>query len=429
MQVGSPPNLHQLPEDILRHIASKLSTREWARIAPTCSILQQLQPSAITTTTSSWIMSRGIPGHVSSVLLWTSRHLEAAATLDITMHPAGIGSNKMWKQLCRDVVGTFPTQRLRASLVSDVAGYRRMHAHQRRMLEEQIPSRLGYSPATDLEEFAAWLAGRMPHLQTLSLFVSACPALPALSRLRHIEIQAIDFSDVNDVLQPMTRLQTALLTCMHMEALIPALDLSQLPCLEHLSLQDVYPERLSIPPKCRLDLHGEGQVIQQFVGSGWEQALTQLHTCTCAWTITRKTGLKVSICDGLPKVLLGQASIQNLSLLGRGEIEFRSGSSFGWFDLGSVTNLTTLHIKTDRDRESECSLYATFCEVGKGACIKFLYDPYEEEEVSWGAIKCMVLEGCKFDTGMSAAMDVYNGAVQACSCGICWVCMRAQKID
>ncbi len=27
MQVGSPPNLHQLPEDILRHIASKLSTR------------------------------------------------------------------------------------------------------------------------------------------------------------------------------------------------------------------------------------------------------------------------------------------------------------------------------------------------------------------------------------------------------------------
>ena len=203
-----------------------------------------------------------------------------------------------------------------------------------------------------------------------------------------------------------------------------------------------------------------------------------------------------------PQVLLGQASIQNLSLLGRGEIEFRSGSSFGWFDLGSVTNLTTLHIKTDRyayicipaamhlqsleiyapfaalfvknasewakdvahlrlvyeefrycgdsdgrdvpfrnspfwpmlpsshrDRESECSLYATFCEVGKGACIKFLYDPYEEEEVSWGAIKCMVLEGCKFDTGMSAAMDVYNGAVQACSCSICWVCMRAQKID
>ncbi len=45
-------------------------------------------------------------------------------------------------------------------------------------------------------------------------------------------------------------------------------------------------------------------VYLQFVGSGWEQALTQLHTCTCAWTITRKTGLKVSICDGLPKVCM-----------------------------------------------------------------------------------------------------------------------------
>ena len=65
-----------------------------------------------------------------------------------------------------------------------------MHAHQRRMLDEQASSRLGYSPTTDLEEFAAWLACRMPHLQTLSLFVGACPALPALSQLRHIEIQA-----------------------------------------------------------------------------------------------------------------------------------------------------------------------------------------------------------------------------------------------
>ena len=65
-----------------------------------------------------------------------------------------------------------------------------MHAHQRRMLEERVPSRPGYSPATDLEEFAAWLARRMPNLHTLSLFVSACPTLPALSQLRHIEIQA-----------------------------------------------------------------------------------------------------------------------------------------------------------------------------------------------------------------------------------------------
>ena len=77
---------------------------------------------------------------------------------------------------------------------------------------------------------------------------------------------------MNDILQPMARLQTALLTCMHMEALIPILDLSQLPCLEHLSLQDVYPGRLSIPPACRLDLHGEGQVIQQVCCQDLKQA-------------------------------------------------------------------------------------------------------------------------------------------------------------
>ena len=68
--------------------------------------------------------------------------------------------------------------------------YRMMHAHQRRMLGELVGSRLEYSPAMDLEEFATWLASRMPNLETLSLFVSACPPLPALSQLQHIEIQA-----------------------------------------------------------------------------------------------------------------------------------------------------------------------------------------------------------------------------------------------
>ena len=68
---------------------------------------------------------------------------------------------------------------------------------------------------------------------------------------------------MNDNLQQMPRLKTALLTCMHMEARIPVLALSALLCLEHLSLQDVYPEQLSIPPACRLDVHGEAQGIQQ----------------------------------------------------------------------------------------------------------------------------------------------------------------------
>ena len=47
--------------------------------------------------------------------------MQAATILDITMHPAGAAPNQMWRQVCRDVVGTFPTQSLRASLVSDVA--------------------------------------------------------------------------------------------------------------------------------------------------------------------------------------------------------------------------------------------------------------------------------------------------------------------
>ena len=57
------------------------------------------------------------------------------------------------------------------------------------MLGQQIES-LDHTPAMRLEGFAAWLAHHMPNLQTLSLFVSACPILPFLSQLRHVEIQA-----------------------------------------------------------------------------------------------------------------------------------------------------------------------------------------------------------------------------------------------
>ena len=46
--------------------------------------------------------------------------LQAASKLDLTMHPAGSGPNRIWKHLCKDVVGTFPTQMLRASLVSSI---------------------------------------------------------------------------------------------------------------------------------------------------------------------------------------------------------------------------------------------------------------------------------------------------------------------
>ena len=199
------------------------------------------------------------------------------------------------------------------------------------------------------------------------------------------------------------------------------------------------------------------------------------------------------------QVLLGQTSIQNLVLRGRGEIEFCKGPDFTWFNLGAVNNLTTLHVKTDRfahiyiptamqlqsleayaptvtlcveepygwakhvkhlqlvyenfflkagDRKnfstgmhmmparnpswpveswwknySERCLYITFCEIAEGPRIKC----YCEVESSRNLLRCMVLEGCKFDIGMAAAESVYNGGTVACSCGICWMCLQLER--
>ena len=131
----------------------------------------------------------------------------------------------------------------------------------------------------ELEELGAWLAAHMPALRTLSLFVSYCPQLPALPMLAHLELQALKFDRVNAALQHMPALRTLLLACKHMEALLPELDVSVLPDLAHLSLHDVYPERLSIPHCCRLDLHGEAETIQQ-VGMSVRASLQEacLHT-------------------------------------------------------------------------------------------------------------------------------------------------------
>lgn len=193
------------------------------------------------------------------------------------------------------------------------------------------------------------------------------------------------------------------------------------------------------------------------------------------------------------QVLLGQTSIQNLILRGRGEIEFCTGQRITWFDLGTVSNLTTLHIKTDRlayicipapmhlrslemyapivwlyveepygwardiahlrlvyleflwkpsdgraiagspgwrwlpllNDDSERALHTTFCQEGGGHCIK----SHCEEDGSRHALCCRVLEGCRFDTGMPAAISVYNGGAVACSCGICWMCLQPERKD
>ena len=46
-------------------------------------------------------------------------------------------------------------------------------------------------------------------------------------------------------------------------------------------------------------------------------------------------------------MLLGRSSIQRLSIVGRGELDFWNAPELGPFQLGSVRHLTSLHVKTD----------------------------------------------------------------------------------
>lgn len=47
-------------------------------------------------------------------------YLQAARTLDITMHPSVPGAFSKWRELCHDLPDTAPTQAFRGVLVSDV---------------------------------------------------------------------------------------------------------------------------------------------------------------------------------------------------------------------------------------------------------------------------------------------------------------------
>ena len=66
--------------------------------------------------------------------------------------------------------------------------YRRMQARKTRQYDERGKLGEDYYPVNDLEELPACLAGHMPDLQTLSLYVSYCPVLPALQHLVHLEV-------------------------------------------------------------------------------------------------------------------------------------------------------------------------------------------------------------------------------------------------
>ena len=79
------------------------------------------------------------------------------------------------------------------SALYDLQCYKRMHAHQRRMIDEHVTASREYYPVNDLEELSAWLTGHMHNLHNLSLFVSYCPALPALQHLVHLEVNHLSF--------------------------------------------------------------------------------------------------------------------------------------------------------------------------------------------------------------------------------------------
>jgi hypothetical protein len=55
-------------------------------------------------------------------------------------------------------------------------------------------------------------------------------------------------------LRGMRALQTLVLYCEHLEAVVPFLDVAAMPDLAYLILDHVYPQRLALPPQCSLDL-------------------------------------------------------------------------------------------------------------------------------------------------------------------------------
>lgn len=55
-------------------------------------------------------------------------------------------------------------------------------------------------------------------------------------------------------LRTLRALRTLVMSCEHLEAVMPMLDLVPLPSLAHVILDHVYPQRCALPPGCTLDL-------------------------------------------------------------------------------------------------------------------------------------------------------------------------------
>ena len=87
--------------------------------------------------------------------------------------------------------------------------YKRMQDGKTRQYNQGLNPFGDFYPENYLEELAACLAGHMPRLETLSLFVSYCPKLPDLPHLMHLELRAIRLYGVISAMLRMPALQVS----------------------------------------------------------------------------------------------------------------------------------------------------------------------------------------------------------------------------
>ncbi|BDA45260.1 hypothetical protein COCOBI_07-0470 [Coccomyxa sp. Obi] len=245
----------------------------------------------------------------TSAVRWFVRHCEAATDGQLSLHWP---SQQGMCELMQECEGGLPAHRMQVfsglfEVASDLATPQDESASPR---QRRAGYQTGDSPAPfhTPEEFGCWMVAQMTRLVALNLSLSRLPmtAPRCGAGLKHLVLRTnLGCRDASgchmgqqalsqwwDWLAQLRGLETLVLCGGHQGCCfqVPGCDLSDLPRLTYLRLENMLPAFLALPPACRLDwqlssielmlLHGG---LHRCFQDGWGAALNSLHTCVLTW--------------------------------------------------------------------------------------------------------------------------------------------------
>lgn len=224
-----------MPEELWLHIASLLSTEEWARASGTCKALQKLQVERVSIKSNLWNGPAA-----TSALLWVARHLHGAKSIVVNGWPVRSAVSKEdFNAICCAMQPSLKASAQPLSLLT-VLSVRSGRPQQVR----------GKVTDPNVGTYLLEILQKAINLSCFNIVCKKVPGLPQMASLKHLSLRVEDTvlsaKRVSEVLLGMPSLETLQLSRHPREPERQEAALVVPVWVQHLELDNVYPCSLKL---------------------------------------------------------------------------------------------------------------------------------------------------------------------------------------